>query len=231
MHKRKSFLVGILLVAMLVTVGVGGCTSDELTALEGIFQNMDSVSGTITVLLKDGSTQTFNFSDVKAETIRQALGDLSIEPGDTVISIDSVSGTITVQLKDGSTQTFNFSDVKAETIRQALGYLSIGPGDTVILQVDRNGDVQEIEGNNNDVDDGDVNDVDEEEEELKVEGLVTAYGEGVSIEVDGQLFSINEDTDIEGTPVVGTSIVEVKYVVQDDGSFLAVEIGVQNDED
>jgi len=191
MHKRKSFLVGILLVAMLVTVGVSGCTPDELTALEGIFQNMDSVSGTITVQLTDGSTQTFSFSDVKAETIRQALGDLSIEPGDTVI-----------------------------------------------LQVDRNGDVQEIEGNNNDVDDEDVDnkdvddgDVDTEEEELKVEGLVTAYDEGVSIEVDGQLFSINEDTDIEGTPVVGTSIVEVKYVVQDDDSFLAVKIGVEDDED
>lgn len=196
MHKRKSLLVGILLAAMLVTVGVSGCTPDELTALEGIFQNMDSVSGTITVQLTDGSTQTFNFSDVKAETIRQALGDLSIEAGDTVI-----------------------------------------------LQVDGNGDVQEIEGNNNDVDDGDVDnediddgdvddeDVDEEEEELKVEGLVTAYNEGVNIEVDGQPFIINGDTDIEGTPVAGTSIVEVEYVVQDDGSFLAVEIEAEDDED
>jgi len=60
---------------------------------------------------------------------------------------------------------------------------------------------------------------------------VIAYDEGVSIEVDGQLFNINEDTDLEGAPVVSTSIVEVKYVVQDDDSFLAVEIAVQNDED
>jgi hypothetical protein len=109
------------------------------------------------------------------------------------------------------------------------------------LQVQAEYDVSSMDALRIEVDDGAIDDVDNEdvndgdadmeEEELKVEGLVIAYDEGVSIEVDGQLFNINEDTDIEGAPVVSTSIVEVKYVVQDDDSFLAVEIAVQNDED
>jgi hypothetical protein len=85
MHKRKIFLVGILAVAMLATVGFIGCTAGQLTALEGVIQNIDTVSGIVTVKMQDGSTLTFNFADVKVKTIIEALGGLSIEVGDIVI--------------------------------------------------------------------------------------------------------------------------------------------------
>ena len=84
MHKRRIFLVGISIVAMLATVGLTACSPAELLALQGIIQNADTLSGTITVVMKDGSIQTFNFADVKVETIIAAIGGLSLEPGDPV---------------------------------------------------------------------------------------------------------------------------------------------------
>jgi hypothetical protein len=148
----------------------------------------------------------------------------------------AMKGTVDSLSLDGMSMTINGQEVIISSDAKIIGNLAEGTVVNIKYVVQGDGSLiaQEIdvgEGDVDNVDEEDVNDVDEEEEELKVEGLVTAYKEGFSIEVDGQAFSINEDTDIEGTPVVGTSIVDVKYVVQDDDSFLAVEIGVQNDED
>jgi hypothetical protein len=44
--------------------------------------------------MQDGSTLTFNFADVKAETIIEALGGLSIEVGDTVIIKEDENGEV-----------------------------------------------------------------------------------------------------------------------------------------
>ena len=376
MHKRKIFLVGMLIVAMLVTVGFTGCSAEQLIALQGVIQNADTLSGTITVKMQDGSIQTFNFADVKVETVIAALGGLSLEPGDTVIIKQDKNGQVQEVIGsfakvDGIISGLGTDSVSINTEKGANITLEVTPetvirieGDGAVDDVD-DGAVEDVdEGDVEDVDDGDVEDVgdgdiedrgagnftdlqvgqqveakydvtslealtitvddyaendiegtitaidpdnhmvtiateekgdivlrvtsdtilriedkgtatfgdlelglrvqaeydvsskdalkikvddgaiddvdnedvndgdaDMEEEELKLEGLVIAYDEGVSIEVDGQLFNINEDTDIEGAPVVSTSIVEVKYVVQDDDSFLAVEIAVQNDED
>jgi hypothetical protein len=358
----------MLIVAMLATVGFTGCSPEQLIALEGQIQYIDTLSGNVTVRMKDGSIQTFNFADVKAETIIAALGGLSIEPGDTVIIREDKNGeaqevvgsfakvdgiinglgtdSVSINTEQGANITLeitpetvigiedagavddvdegdvedvddddvedvddddvedagavNFTDLQvgqqveakydvtslealeitiedAEEEGEIEGIIAaIDPDnhmvtitteqgdipvrvtlDTIIrfedkgtavfgdlqlgLQVQAEYDVSSMDALRIEVDDGAIDDVDNEdvndgdadmeEEELKVEGLVIAYDEGVSIEVDGQLFNINEDTDIEGAPVVSTSIVEVKYVVQDDDSFLAVEIAVQNDED
>jgi hypothetical protein len=83
MLKRKSFIIGAVL-ALVMVLGVAGCTSDELKALKGTLQKIDSVSGNLTVKLQDGSTQTFNFTDVKIDTIRQTLGNATLEVGDQV---------------------------------------------------------------------------------------------------------------------------------------------------
>jgi hypothetical protein len=58
--------------------------SEELKALQGTIQNADSVSGTVTVQLKDGTTTTFDFTDVQVETARNALGSATFETGDQV---------------------------------------------------------------------------------------------------------------------------------------------------
>ncbi len=83
MFKRKPILVAIILAAVML-VGLAGCTQADVQALQGTLKNMDSVSGMVTVTMKDGTTQTFNFNDVKVDTIRQALGGTSLEIGDQV---------------------------------------------------------------------------------------------------------------------------------------------------
>ncbi len=93
MLKRKPFLLAAIL-AVVMLVGVAGCTPGEIQALQGTVQNVDSISGNVTVTLKDGSTKTFNFTDVKVETIRQALGSASLEVGDQVTVKASKNGKV-----------------------------------------------------------------------------------------------------------------------------------------
>ena len=82
MFKGKLFMAGILAVVMSLAAA---CTPAELQALQGTLQNIDSVSGNITVKLKDGTTQSFNLTDVKVSTIRQALGNANLEIGDQIV--------------------------------------------------------------------------------------------------------------------------------------------------
>jgi len=98
-------------------VGFAGCTAGQLTALEGLIQNIDTVSGIVTVkIMKDSSTLTFNFADVKAETIIEALGGLSIEVGDTVIiKVD----------EDGEVQEINGNFAEVDGIIKDLGTSSV----------------------------------------------------------------------------------------------------------
>ena len=65
-------------------VGFTGCTQADLLTLQGELKNVDSVTGTVTVKMKDGSTQVFNFNDVKIDTIKNALGNAAFEVGDNV---------------------------------------------------------------------------------------------------------------------------------------------------
>jgi hypothetical protein len=81
--RLKWFLTVALAAGALLLIGTA-CTPSDLQALEGTLQNIDTVSGNVTVKLKDGSIQTYNFNDVSVSTIRQALGKASIEIGDSV---------------------------------------------------------------------------------------------------------------------------------------------------
>ena len=80
---KRIPILGVLLAAVMV-IGIAGCTPAELQALQGKLKNVDSVSGNVTVTLKDGTTRTFNFTDVKVDTIKQALGNATLEIGDNV---------------------------------------------------------------------------------------------------------------------------------------------------
>jgi hypothetical protein len=85
MDKRKGFFVAISITAMLVTVGLVGCSGGQLTTLEGVIESLDTLSGIVTIEVDGGSTLNFNLAEVKAETIAETLGVLVMEPGDTVI--------------------------------------------------------------------------------------------------------------------------------------------------
>jgi hypothetical protein len=84
MLKRKIFGFGAVLAVVGMLVGFTGCTQAEALALQGTLKNVDSVSGNVTVMLKDGTTQTFNFNNVSIDTIKQAIGNATLEVGDNV---------------------------------------------------------------------------------------------------------------------------------------------------
>jgi hypothetical protein len=73
-------------------------------------------------------------------------------------------------------------------------------------------------------------DEDTDDEDFDIEGTIDSLSDNTSIVVDGQTFLINGDTEIEGT-LSANATVEVEYVVQNDGSYLAVEIEVEDDDE
>jgi hypothetical protein len=93
MLKNKYFWLATVLIAALL-FGAVGCTATELQAMQGTLDIVDSVSGTVTVTLKDGSTQTFNFDDVTIDTLKEALGNSTLEIGDQVIIRTNKHGDI-----------------------------------------------------------------------------------------------------------------------------------------
>jgi hypothetical protein len=82
MKIKLIVLTGVLIVVLLV--GITGCTASNLQTLRGMVQNIDTVSGNVTVKLADGTSRTFDFTDVTKDTIARAFGSLSLEPGDNV---------------------------------------------------------------------------------------------------------------------------------------------------
>jgi Cu/Ag efflux protein CusF/uncharacterized protein YuzE len=115
MLKRKSIIFGAVL-AVIMLLAVAGCTPGELQALQGILEKVDSASGNITVKLQDGSTQTFNFTDVSVETIRQTLGNATLEVGDQVM----------VRIhKNGDIANIDVQNAEVEGVIKSLGTSSV----------------------------------------------------------------------------------------------------------
>lgn len=82
----KRRLVGLAIGAFGLTAAVA-CTGIEgldAQAAEAIVQNVDSLSGEVTVEFKDGTTTTFNLADIDMETLSQLIGDASLQAGDAI---------------------------------------------------------------------------------------------------------------------------------------------------
>jgi hypothetical protein len=83
MYRPWKPLLAVVLATLAVLAFVG-CEATTLAQLEGILQNVDSLSGEVTVKLKDGGTVTFNLKDVNVETLRKAVGNAALEAGSQV---------------------------------------------------------------------------------------------------------------------------------------------------
>jgi hypothetical protein len=125
MLKRKPFLLAAIL-AVVMVMGVAGCTQADVQALQGTLKNVDSVSGNVTVTLKDGTTRTFNFTDVKVDTIKQALGNANLEIGDQV--------TVKVR-KDGHVEEVDVKYAEVHGVIKGVGT------DNVTITTKKQGDV------------------------------------------------------------------------------------------
>jgi len=81
--KRKLFgLVALVLGVMLL--GLTACSAQDLQSFQGILNKIDSLSGNVTVTLKDGTTTTFNLANINLDTIASTLGNASLDLGDNI---------------------------------------------------------------------------------------------------------------------------------------------------
>lgn len=138
MFKKNPAIVFILLaLSIVLALGVTACTPEELQALQGTLKNVDSASGNVTVTLKDGTTQTFNFSEVTVETLRQALGNASLVIGDNITMRASRNGEIRkLQVKNaeagGIIQAIGADNI---TITTKKGDLTVKVTDQTVIRM------------------------------------------------------------------------------------------------
>jgi hypothetical protein len=154
MHRQKTFLAGILIAAMLLTGGAFGCSGGpdggQLTALEAVIQNIDSLSGIVTVTTEEAVTRGFSLADVKATTIVEAVGGLSIDPGDEVIvkededgevkeivgNFSEVEGTIKELGIDSITIAMEEEEEEGEEGEEGEGEITLGITPETIIRIE-----------------------------------------------------------------------------------------------
>ena len=124
--ERKRML-GIVVgrMAIWATVACADLQDIDAAVVQGILQNVDSISGEVTVQLKDGTTMTFNLEDVDIEALQAIAGSAVLQPGDeveltldeddsvttlapsiakaegTIVSVDIEASTVTITAENG----------------------------------------------------------------------------------------------------------------------------------
>ena len=90
---RRGFAVILIPVAALI---MAACTSAELELLQGILQDVDTVSGEITIVTEDGRTITFTIeSDADVDTVDSTTTLEGLETGATVnVEVDDDDETV-----------------------------------------------------------------------------------------------------------------------------------------
>ena len=83
--ERKRMLgIVVGLMAIWATVACADLQDIDAAVVQGILQNVDSISGEVTVQFKDGTTMTFNLEDVDIEALQAIAGSAVLQPGDEV---------------------------------------------------------------------------------------------------------------------------------------------------
>jgi hypothetical protein len=72
------------LVSVVLLLGLTACSAQELQSLQGVLKNVDTVSGNLTLKLKDGTTTTYNFADLNPASILDSQGNLRFDIGDNI---------------------------------------------------------------------------------------------------------------------------------------------------
>ena len=125
MIKRKLFgLIALLSVALML--GLTACSAQDLQSFQGILNKIDSLSGNVTVTLKDGTTTTFNLADVNLDTIVNALGNVSLDLGDN----------ITIQKDNhGKVKCLKVQNAEADGVIKTVGT------DNITITTEKKGDI------------------------------------------------------------------------------------------
>gem|GEM_PF-2117878 len=125
MIKRKLFgLIALLSVALML--GLTACSAQDLQSYQGILNKIDSLSGNVTVTLKDGTTTTFNLADVNLDTIVNALGNVSLDLGDNITIQKDIHGKV---------KCLKVQNAEADGVIKTLGT------DNITITTEKKGDI------------------------------------------------------------------------------------------
>ena len=113
-YLRKTKITGVLIGAMALTAAVGCADLENVdpALIDGVVQNVDAVSGEVTLELPDGTTTTINLNDVDLGALNADSGSAVLSEGDevglTLGQDDSVTSiTPTIVKSEGTIQMIN----------------------------------------------------------------------------------------------------------------------------
>ncbi|HEX9896241.1 MAG TPA: hypothetical protein VGA85_01075 [Dehalococcoidales bacterium] len=93
---KRHFIVGVLIITL--SLGVTSCYPSDnpngIQSYQGILQNIDSISGKVTLVLNDGSIVKINLKDVNVATIGKTSGIASLEAGTRITINKDRSGKV-----------------------------------------------------------------------------------------------------------------------------------------
>lgn len=125
-------------------------------------------------------------------------------------------------------EAFNLDGVDLIGGEVEIKFVVAEDGSLIIIEFeieDEADDEEDLEDDEDDLDE----DAEEPDEEEEFSGNVTAIGDG-TIEVDGTVIVLTEDTEFEGEFTVGSEV-KVKFIVGDHGTLIAAEVEVEDDLD
>ncbi|NQW19795.1 MAG: hypothetical protein HQ477_03580 [Chloroflexi bacterium] len=101
--KLQAVFIGLM--ALAASIGCADLAGVDAAVINGILQNVDSVSGEVTVQLKDGTTTTFNLADVDVEALQAIVGSAVLQRGDEVaLTLDDDDSVTTVGSTSAKTE-------------------------------------------------------------------------------------------------------------------------------
>ena len=148
MIKRK--LVGLVaLLSVVLLLGLTACSPADVQSLKGILKNIDSLSGNVTVTLKDGSTTTFNLANINLDTIINTQGDLSFDIGDNITIKINRHGKVTgLEVRkaeaDGVIKSLGTDNVTITTIKNGDITLKVTPETLIITKSQGRGALSDL---------------------------------------------------------------------------------------
>ncbi|MBI2846970.1 MAG: hypothetical protein HYX82_03715 [Chloroflexi bacterium] len=247
MQKRWRYLIAAILAGLGVLTFVA-CSPSARAQLEGVLQDVDSISGEVTVTLKDGGTITFNLNDVNVETLRQAVGNASFEEGAQVTletdrdnkvkavkarhakvegdikAVDNDKKTLTITAENGVDVTLEVTETTRFKARHgdSASFASLREGQ----EVEAKYDVETKKALEIKIEDRQRDEVRQREAEVGEDSSLTGVIEALTADmvvVGGKTFKIDADTALDNGLAVGV-LAKVEFVLQADGSLLALEV-------
>ena len=248
-------LAGVVGLALAGAMLLAGCNAAQEELIRGVLENVDSVSGEVTVTLDDGRTITVNLADVGLDTLDATAGGATLDSGDAITievgdddqpralkahkakvegpitALDAGARTLSVEAGNGETITLSITaqtEFEGEDgVGEDFASLSVG------LRVEAKYDIETLDVLNLEVEGDDKDDDDEIKGtivaiDLAATTFTIAARDGTEHTYGvGPPTRIEDDGDITFGDLGIGDFVQVKYVP---ATLVALKIEVENEE-